>query len=360
MNWKIVKKALDAIGDHGEFVAGPRPSNPVTGAYHDYSRWVCDSYAKVPTWARTAAGVAGWSNVDLAMQMDCGQYLGDNYPQAVPPFTGGQCSVAYLVQLANSAGSPATASAFAVGPISGVYSVGPPNQFGAVAWIVAANPDVQFRTGFPTENWRITSVSRTDGQLDNCGNPPALEPTPSPTAPTPPPSPPGGGQPPVWDDDDDGPVYLPGPIDSPYGPPIEFPPIDPRDPGAGDDDDDDDEPDLYPPLPPGSQGDPGSPVPAEPGQDGEGEAPPGKVLVGLKINLVETPDGGKQFAAGVWRGSCYIYMGGDVGLDQDYAGSMLRDGQFVFAERENLTRWRVSANTGFKVVVTPYYREVSE
>jgi hypothetical protein len=53
-------------------------------------------------------------------------------------------------------------------------------------------------------------------------------------------------------------------------------------------------------------------------------------------------------------------MGGPEGLDQDYAGSMLSDGQFVFAEQDNLTRWRVAANIGYSWSVTPYYREVKE
>jgi hypothetical protein len=82
------------------------------------------------------------------------------------------------------------------------------------------------------------------------------------------------------------------------------------------------------------------------------------VLVGLKFRIVQVPPHAREFAPGVYRGAAYIYMGGDDGLDQDYAGSMLRDGQFVFAEKENLTCWRVDANVGFKLVVTPFYREV--
>jgi hypothetical protein len=53
-------------------------------------------------------------------------------------------------------------------------------------------------------------------------------------------------------------------------------------------------------------------------------------------------------------------MGGAAGLDQDFAGSALAQTQFVNAESENATRWRVQANPGYDVRVTPYYREVQE
>jgi hypothetical protein len=84
------------------------------------------------------------------------------------------------------------------------------------------------------------------------------------------------------------------------------------------------------------------------------------VLVGLKVDVLEAPPFAREFAPGIYRGAAYIYMGGDAGLDQDFAGSMLSDGQFVHAEKDNLTCWRVRANTGFRLRVTPYYREVEE
>ena len=119
-------------------------------------------------------------------------------------------------------------------------------------------------------------------------------------------------------------------------------------------------PTLPPSPPPGDQGTAGSPESATPGSPAEGEAPPGEVLVGLRLDLVSTPVHPNTYAPGVFRGAAYIYMGGPEGLDQDYAGSMLSDGQFVFAEQDNLTRWRVAANIGYSWSVTPYYREVKE
>jgi hypothetical protein len=81
-------------------------------------------------------------------------------------------------------------------------------------------------------------------------------------------------------------------------------------------------------------------------------------LVGLKLDLLAAPSGAKQYVGGAYRGGAYIRMGTPVGLDQDFAGSLLIDGQFVFAEKDFLTKWRVAANPGYNWRVTPYYREV--
>jgi len=111
--------------------------------------------------------------------------------------------------------------------------------------------------------------------------------------------------------------------------------------------------------PPGDVGNPGPGESTGEGGDSEGEAPEGSVLVGLLLDLIEAPAGAREFEPGVYRAGAYVYMGTPTGLDQDFAGSMLSDGQFIFAEKENLTRWRVRANNGFNWFVTPYYREVS-
>lgn len=355
MSAKVIKKVLDSADDVAEFIAGPRPDNPISGPYHDYTRWVCDSYANVPVWLTTAATVAGAPNVSLGMESVCGQYLGIGSPLALPPFEGGQCPVVYLVELFNDEDAgPPTASAFVTGPVGQAYRTGP-NALGFYTWFVKGNPDVSFRTAFPEEEWAVDSVTRVDGLPDDCGNPaPVWRPSPDRPA-DPGPTPPGGGQPPVFDPDGN-PTFNPGPIDTPFGP-VDHPPIDPFDPG---DDSEPEEPDPYPPLPPGSQGDGDEPQDTGPDGEVEGEAPEGKVLVGLKIGLLTIPPSARPYTNSVYRAPCYIYMGGDAGLDQDYAGSMLRNNQFVFAEKPNLTKWLVSANTGWNIRVTPYYRDVEE
>jgi hypothetical protein len=108
---------------------------------------------------------------------------------------------------------------------------------------------------------------------------------------------------------------------------------------------------------PGDIGSAGDPDSTGSGGDTEGNGSPGQILTGLKIDVLESPPQANQYAEGVFRGACYIYMGVTDNLDQDYGGSMLRSGQFFFAEKDNLTHWLVSANNGFNLSVTPYYKE---
>lgn len=122
---------------------------------------------------------------------------------------------------------------------------------------------------------------------------------------------------------------------------------------------DDDNSGIITGPPPGDQGQPGGAGDTGAGGDTDGDAPAGQILVGLKMDLLNTPPDRYLVAPGVYRGGAYIYMGGDIALDQDFAGSLLMSGQFVFAEKENLTKWRVKSNTGFNWRVTPYYREAT-
>jgi hypothetical protein len=50
-------------------------------------------------------------------------------------------------------------------------------------------------------------------------------------------------------------------------------------------------------------------------------------------------------------------MGDENGLDHDPAGAMLKSGQLVLAEKEGLTKYLVSANLGYDLTITPYWRE---
>lgn len=109
---------------------------------------------------------------------------------------------------------------------------------------------------------------------------------------------------------------------------------------------------------PGDIGDPAAPLDTGDGGDAGGEAPEGSVIGALKVNILESPSRAREFRPGVFRAVCYAYLGTVDGLDLDPAGATLRDGQLILPEKENLTRWRVDANTGFSLRVTPYYREV--
>lgn len=113
-----------------------------------------------------------------------------------------------------------------------------------------------------------------------------------------------------------------------------------------------------PAAPPGDVGEPGVPGATGDGGEDEGEAPEGSVLVGLKLDVLASPPGATRYTPEVFRGIGYVYMGVPGLLDQDFGGSMVRDGQFLFAEKDNLTAYRVRANNGYSIRVTPYYREV--
>ena len=107
--------------------------------------------------------------------------------------------------------------------------------------------------------------------------------------------------------------------------------------------------------------DPGPPEEGTPGSTGEGgedegEAPEGRELWALKIDITSFPPRASEYAPGVYRGVCYVYVGDENGLDHDPAGAMLRDGQLVLAEKEGLTKYRVTANIGYNLTVTPYWR----
>lgn len=111
-------------------------------------------------------------------------------------------------------------------------------------------------------------------------------------------------------------------------------------------------------APPGDVGDPGGTEGTGDGGEAEGEAPPGSVLTGLRIDIVEVPASAREYSPGVYRAVCYAFLGTDEGLDLDPAGALLETGQFIFAEKDNLTKWKVVANVGFNLNITPYYREV--
>lgn len=108
--------------------------------------------------------------------------------------------------------------------------------------------------------------------------------------------------------------------------------------------------------PPPGGGTAGTPQATGEGGEAEDDAPEGEMLWGLKINITSFPANPNEYAPGVYRAVCYVYIGDDDGLDHDPAGAMLRDGQFVFAERDYLTKWKVVANDDYNLTVTPYYK----
>lgn len=362
-----------------DWLAGPAPTNPISAIQHAAGRRACDS------WARgEGSGIPPAR--EAFMRDTCQPYIASigTMPEGAtfqPPFTGGRCTgTIYSLSLGAGVqdyldGSELGSGSLPFGPVGGVVFAGPvssaktePRSLGTTglpqSWrlrvisgagvtnLIDINPTDIAPVGGRTER-RLTSFSavftRVSGGADTCGSPPpewqAGRPGSNIPDSTPIPSPPGFG------------IPFPGitiglnpdgTINVDFGdggPPSEV------DPGQGE---------------PGGGGTPaGPPEAGTPGVTGEGgeeegEAPPDKELYGLKIEIDSAPSYAKEYSPGVYRGVCYVYMGGDEGLYHDPAGAMMESGQFVLAEREGLTKWRVTANLGFNLTITPYYRTPKE
>lgn len=230
------------------------------------------------------------------------------------------------------------------------YDLFPPGGGGQVYYFAGTTRGGTTRW---VRNVSITSIARRDGLPDNCGDaPPVVEPpNPDPT-----PSPPRAPIVIAPDINIDASVTVNaigavvinlglGPVTiDPFG----------DDSGGGDGGGSGGGPG------PGDIGLPGLPTGVGAGSDADGESPPGQVIGALRLNIQNTPPSHKLVAPGVYRGACYCYLGTSSGLDLDPAGGLLRDGQMVFPELPNLTHWRVAANRGFDILVTPYYVDVTE
>jgi hypothetical protein len=344
------------LGDPG-FIQSGTPVSLPGKIIQAAARQACRRYADNPTGLR--AGARPKAEKACRPYLSAAAYGGAG-PKLIRPFSGGQClGSVYAVSGTwgdiGTGGNPITWGPVNVnGIIQGAENraaeSGRPDR--RDIWVLSsAGPDVRividafFQNALPTV---ITSISLVSGSND-CGSPEPVF-----TPPVPPGSP-GPPFEPFNPDSDtnvdigievnpDGTITIDigtGPIDiDPFG----------DEPGTGGG--------SQTPVAPGDTGAAGTPTGTGVGGTEEGEAPPGQILVGLKLDMLAAPPGAKQFASGVYRGGAYVRMGTPVGLDQDYAGAMLTDGQFVFAEKDFLTRWRVTANPGYNWRVTPYYREV--
>jgi len=95
------------------------------------------------------------------------------------------------------------------------------------------------------------------------------------------------------------------------------------------------------------------------GTDGEtsGEAPEGTVLGGLKVTITSTPNEPSTFSGDVFRGVGYVYMGVPGNLALHFGAATMLSTQFFFPDKQNLTAWKVVANSGYNLSVIPYYLE---
>jgi hypothetical protein len=112
--------------------------------------------------------------------------------------------------------------------------------------------------------------------------------------------------------------------------------------------------------PPGDVGQADTPETTGAGGESEGEAPEGSVISGLQIEILSQPVTASKFTPDVYRAVCYIYMGVPDNLALHFDGSLMTDNQFVLPQKDNLTNWKVVANSGYNLRVTPFYYEIEE
>lgn len=360
---------VNPFNDRPGFIAGPPPESGLARAVHGLTRLNCRLYATRDK--STFSPRVNQYNGEV-----CGPYLdsiGENPDGGFvgPEFTGGQCPEVYVVtyRALDSSGGPTTGMVRAVGPIGGMR-IGLSESGAYLVEMFCSGMNFSAPSCGPLQNtgpgfyWvglggssfnggRASVVSASPCGLDNCGDPAPVVQPPGTVTPTTPIVPtieidlPGVGPVTINIDlgDDGRPIITAPALDISVE-------VEPTFGGGGDG--------GAPPVgpPPGDIGSPGAGGSAGNEGDAEGEAPPGSVLVGLQLNLTTIPDDANDYEPGVYRGVCYVYMGVPGKLDHDPVGAMVRDGQFCFAEKDNLTAWRVSANSGYVINVIPYYRSV--
>jgi hypothetical protein len=116
-------------------------------------------------------------------------------------------------------------------------------------------------------------------------------------------------------------------------------------------------------LAPTTPGAAGSPVTTGSGGENSGTAPAGKEMTGVLVEIVSFPTNAARFqnnSRQPFRGAGYVAMGYPGLLGIDTSGGVFSTPQFFHAQQRGLTAWRTSANIGFNLRSTPYYRDIPE
>jgi len=368
------------VTGEGEYIRAGEPRGTVGTIGQAVARSYCRQYGANP-------GAAKFGNA-ARIENACRPYLNDLNPgdgaEIGIPFEGGQCALNYRAfgnvrydLFTGSVGNTVSpvrdvTTEFRlggpIGPVSFTYNT--PGTNGNRQWIMNIQTSTgsqvvgSFLTPLNTDsvsNARFEGTFQLSGsQPDNCGNPPpeVTQPRPrvDPTGPSFRFNPSG-----EIDIDLDVDILPDGTINVDIGTgPINvdlFPPD--GDGGGGGDGDGGGGSDEDPPGDVGEEDTEGAEDADEDG-NASGCAGENQVLGGLQIAILTIPPGARLYAPGIHRGACYIYMGAEDKLDQDFGGSMIRDGQFFLPEKENLTCWEVQANLGYRLRVTPYYKTLEE
>lgn len=354
----------------GAVVANDSPANAALIPLIATSRAVCRAW--------TREGVGQNAGVDDLMGGLCNQYLGDIGELPISgdlesPFSGGQCAALYraigtldYVRLFCSSGTriqvsdePYATEFILQGPITAIAGrVVNPGTCGAQSWglfaqtgtgevLLAQVLGVNGTFSIVEVTFTVT-LERAGGLPDNCGNPPPDYTAPRTAPGLPPYSPvvpfPGtdDGIRVDFDFNPDGTINIGLPD---LGVDVDINPVAGGGSGGG--------------AAPGDVGEPGAAIDGD-GEPVEGEAPPGEVLGGVLVELLEPFGDSSEFFGGNFRGQYYVYMGTDSGLAQVQGSALVRQTQFFLPPQENLTRWQVSPNPGATIRATPYYRAPDE
>lgn len=357
-------RGLFAVGDNplvdpAGFLADPDAPPLSQQPAKALGRFICRRWARFPGDSNNPAA-------DRLYARACGPYL-DSIGEGVdpgeigPPFEGGQCPVAYTV-FATSQGTDLSIGGAT--PLSILGPLGTPAQTSVL--VGSPFPDsTRYEFRFPSDPTKVLNFTaraefnpdpgfrvagRVDGQPDDCGNPP-----PEYTRPRPP-----IVLPPIV------PIFIDLPDIGPVNVDVELFPDGTIEIGS---------PTLNvdvtiapPNVDGGEEGEdtpgPGSPRPPQDtglGGDAEGSVPPGEELVGVLVEVLESPIGANTYdgvSETIFRGVGYVRMGYPGRLALDMGGAALRSPQFFLAPVRGLTAWQVKANNGFRLRTTPYFREV--
>jgi len=358
--------------DPGGFIASEDPAPIFQRPAKQLARAVCR------TWARQS-GPSTNPAADRLFAGACGEYL-DSIDEGVdpgtigPPFNGGQCDAVYTINYTLDSNNAGATTGFlqARGPIRGIVRTAlngtTDNVFLQANGVnISGSPNCRAVANTGASNYFLGSAPSTGGSqsrinsvtpcgVDNCGNPPPEYERPRPPITLPPITPifidlPDIGEIPVTinilpdatinlcSEDLDTCVTIAPPNDDSGG----------QDGGVGGDD-------LVP-----DGGLSGAPADTGDGGVAAGAAPEGQELVGVRVEVLESPIGVNTYdnvATTVFRGIGYVRMGYSGRLALDMGGSAVISPQFFLAPVRGLTHWEVRANNGFINRVTPFYREL--
>lgn len=366
----LFNDAASQIGTgEGEYIRAGDPKGVVGKIGQAVGRSYCRQYGADP-------GAARFGNA-ARIENACRPYLDDIAPDQGAtisvPFEGGQCESRYrfLLRAEGVSGVPSSevqSLGWYRGPITGFSTTVSGDR--TLGFVTANSGPVQFASNVPQpqgiQSRQVFDVATVDrgvftgeivdsvaGEPDDCGNPPPVVRQPRPVGdPNPPPF--RFNPDPDIDVDIGVDVGPDGDIIFDIGTgPVSVDPF-PDGPGGGGPDGGGNDP-VGGPGSPGGGGDTG------PGGDEEGAAEAGEELVGVLVEILDAPQGANRFFSNselVYRGPYYVAMGYPGRLGLDMSGGTAETLQFFHAQQRGLTDYRVRANVGFNLRVTPYYRDL--